>query len=108
MVGKDHVGAGADLQSVRGNREPLLLECLHLFQQNKGINDDSVTDHAHFFPVKDSRRDEMKDKLFSFHHQGMARVVPALKPNDHIGLLRQKIDDFPLPFVSPLDSNHHH
>jgi len=43
--------------------------------------------------------------LLTVYDQGMAGIVPALETNDAIRLLREKVDDLPFPFISPLASN---
>jgi hypothetical protein len=32
-------------------------------------------------------------------------VIAALKTNDDVGVLGEKVDDLPFPFLSPLGSN---
>ena len=49
----------------------------------------------------------MADKLFALHHHGMAGVVSALEPNNHIGIFSQKVHDFTFAFITPLSSNNY-
>ena len=44
----------------------------------------------------------MKNRFLFANDQGMARVVAALKTNYRLRSIRQKIDDFPFAFVTPL------
>ncbi len=46
----------------------------------------------------------MADKLFPFHHHGVAGIVAALKSHDHIRMFRQQIYDLAFAFISPLGS----
>ena len=44
----------------------------------------------------------MKNRFLFANDQGMARVVAPLKTNYCLRSIRQKIDDFPFAFVTPL------
>ena len=58
--------------------------------------------------MEESRRNEVEDKfLVLIGDDGMAGVVPALVADEQIRLLREHIDDLPLPFVAPLGAHHH-
>jgi hypothetical protein len=35
----------------------------------------------------------------------VARVVATLKANHDVGMLGEKVDDLPLPFIAPLGAN---
>ena len=44
----------------------------------------------------------MQHRFLAVDDQGVARIVPALKPNDRRRPIGQQIDDLALSFVTPL------
>jgi len=58
--------------------------------------------------MEDARRDEMKDRLHPLDDQGVAGVVPALKPGDDVGVLGVQVHHLALALVPPLGPHHNH
>ncbi len=50
----------------------------------------------------------MEDELVSIHDQGVACVVSALKPYDHIGVFGEDIYYLALALVAPLGTDNHY
>ena len=63
---------------------------------------DSVADKAAYVVPQDSRWHKMKNRFLFANDEGMARIVASLKTNYRLRSIRQKIDDFPFAFVTPL------
>jgi hypothetical protein len=73
-----------------------------------GIDDHPISDKALFTLMKNTRRDEMADGLFTTHYKGMSRIISSLVPDHHIGLAGQKVNDLSLSFISPLGPHDNH
>jgi hypothetical protein len=50
----------------------------------------------------------VRDVLLSFDHDGVAGVGTASPARHHVRVLRQKVDDLPLPFIAPLGSDNNY
>ena len=81
--------------------EAAVPEAVHLLEQDGRIDDDAVADHADLAGVEDAGRDEMQDGLLALDDQGVAGIVAPLEPDDDIGVLRVKIDNFSLSLRHP-------
>jgi hypothetical protein len=57
--------------------------------------------------MQDAGGNQVEDKLFPAHHQGVAGVVTPLVAHHHLSLFGQEVNDFPLAFVTPLGAHHH-
>ena len=85
-----------------GEIDAAFRERLHLLHESDGIDNDAVCDDAVRPLVENSGRNQMKYEFFPAVFHGVARVVPALKTDDHIDGFRKNVDDFPFAFVAPL------
>ena len=65
--------------------------------EHHAIADVAVDSIAH-----DARRHQIELVDLVADNQGMAGIVPPLKTHDPGCMIRQPIDDLPLPFVAPL------
>ena len=101
----DELAAVAELNVC--NADPALLESLHFLHQGERIDDDSVADDVDDFASENSGRNQMENVFFGTVFDGMARVVSALKSDDHIGVASEYIDDFTFTLVTPLDADEH-
>ena len=84
----------------------VLLELIQLLDQGAGIQDHAISNHANLPLLEDPRRNQVKNELLVTHLHRVTRVGPALVADDHIEVGRQRVDDLPLAFISPLDANH--
>ena len=106
VIGHDHVGPVADHENVGTDGNPLGFQVIDLFDQDLGVHDDPVADHADFL-LKDPGRDQVADKLFAIHNHGVAGVVATLEPDHHVGVSGQKINDFSFSLITPLGAYNH-
>src|SRR5712692_3140129 len=83
------------------------LEGFDLPHQDERIDHHSVSNYAGLPVMKNSRGDEMENRLLTTDHQRMPGVVSALEPDHDLRVLRQQIDDFAFPLIAPLRSDHH-
>jgi hypothetical protein len=58
--------------------------------------------------MEDAGGNQVKDKLITPYHQGMAGVISSLKTDNHVSKLAEEVDDLPLAFVTPLTSHDYH
>ena len=77
-------------------------QAVHLLEQDLGIDHHAVANQAERLRVKDPGGNEMQLIHLVPDDDGMPRVVSSLGTDDHLGAGSQKIDGFPLSFVSPL------
>src|SRR5690242_3987633 len=99
----------ADVQV--GHIDASLYQLFHLCYEALGVNDDTVADNTSGIWVENARRDKTKFELLFFVHHAVPRVAAPLIANHKIRSLREFINCFPFPFISPLCSdncNYHH
>src|SRR5262249_48580496 len=106
MIRGNEVRSFANLEERRVQQTPLSLQGIDLFPQHLRINHHAVADHAYLASVQHPRRDQSDDGLFPANHQGMTRVIAALKSDNDIGLAGQQIYDFPFAFIAPLNTDY--
>jgi hypothetical protein len=82
-----------------------LEKAFDLLHKGKGIDDNSVSDEAHFPRTKDSRWNKMQDVFLRAYEYGMAGVIPALGTHHHIGLLGEDVDNLSFSFIAPLGAH---
>ena len=105
----EQVRAIGDAQARR--RDPCVLERRHLVRERGEVDDGARAEDAERLRIEDSRRDEVQLERAVLVHDGVAGVVPALVPDDHVRLLRQEVSDLALALVAPLgsdDGGHRH
>jgi len=105
VVRKDHVGRARD-EEPAVDRDPLLEHGLPLAPERLWIDHDTVSDVADSPGTKDPGRNQMQDELAVAHTDGVPRVRAPLVPGDDVRVLAQKVDDLPLPLVTPLGADH--
>ena len=52
--------------------------------------------------MQDSRRNEVENVLDTVDHYGMSGIVSPLRSSNYVKLLREKVNDLPFSFISPL------
>jgi hypothetical protein len=104
MVGKNQMRGFAD-EEVAVDVDAELEEALDFFDEGNGIDDDAVADDADFFAAQDAGGDEVEDVFFGADEDGVSGVVAALGADNDVGLFGENVDDFSLPFVTPLGPN---
>ncbi len=100
VVAHDHVRALAHDQVLR--LDAPLSQLRDLFEQDDGVDDHAVADHACAVRVEDARRDELELELAVLGDDGVAGVVAALGADDHVGLRGEVVDDLAFALVAPL------
>ena len=58
--------------------------------------------------AKNARGNQVQYGFLPFDHERVAGVMPALKANHPIGLVRQQVDNFSFAFITPLDAENDH
>src|SRR5262249_12097032 len=104
VVGHDQVGVGGDAQAA--DVDAAVAELLDLPREHRGVDDDAVADRAGLAGVEDPRRDQVELEGLAVADDRVAGVVPALKADHEIRLLREQISDLALPFVAPLGADY--
>jgi hypothetical protein len=104
MASSDDVSAVADQQLIV---EFSLLrdDLIELFQQRLRIDDDAGGDDRCNAFVQNSGRQERKFVGFAIKFDGVPRVIAAEITDYDIVLTGQKVDDFSLGFVTPLQTD---
>jgi hypothetical protein len=104
MVRHDQVGFFADFKSVWPHVNASVAQGVYFPQQNSRIDHDTVSDRTRFF-LQNTGWNQVADKLFPAHDDGMTGIVAALKAHHHVGRLCQQVHDFAFPFIPPLGSD---
>ena len=71
-----------------------------------GIEDDSGGDDGHDFGMQDAGGQQRQLVGVAVEDDRVPGVVAALIADDDVVLVGQQIDDFPLGFVTPLQTDH--
>src|SRR5207248_341023 len=82
-------------------RVPAALEVVELRDQDLGVDDAAVADHARLAP-DDAARERADLVGLVADDDRMPGVRPALIAADHVRVLREQVDDLALPLVAPL------
>jgi hypothetical protein len=107
VVGQRDVRSLGDHQVAIAAHEALLAEGGDLLDQRGGIDHHPLAEHAGDPRAQDPRRDQARDVLLAVDHQRVAGVRAPRPAADHLGVLREQVDDLPLPLVPPLGSDHY-
>jgi hypothetical protein len=99
------MGAVADLEKTRIFELAALLQGVDLPEQNGRVDNDSVANHANRPRMEHTAGNQVQHRLLVTNDLGVARVVATLKANHDVGMLGEKVDDLPLPFIAPLGAN---
>jgi len=91
-------------QDAVANVDTIPRQLVHLGEQRVWIDDDAVADYAGDARMQDARRDEAKNEFGEVDVHGVAGVVPTLIPRDDGKVRRQKIDNLPFAFITPLSA----
>ena len=104
MIRHNQVGAIAH-QKVLADfySEPAQLS--DLGHQRDRIDNHAVSDDANFSAAQNPGGNEMENISRAAVHDGVSCIVTSLAADDHIGLARKHVDDFPFSFVAPLRAN---
>lgn len=105
MPGHDDMGAVAD-EEVFLDPDPLPAEGIHFIEEGVGIHDHSGTDDGLDLGAEDPGRDEGELIFHSLTDDGMPGVVASLIADNQVMPIGQKIDNFALGFIAPLQPNH--
>ena len=102
MEGKNHVSPVGNPKLAVILEETPILQATDLTEEHRRVDDHSVPDDTGLAPMKDSRGDQVKNRLLSPDHQGVPRVVSTLKAHNQVRPLGQKVDKLALALVAPL------
>jgi hypothetical protein len=105
MDRQDQTGVVRHDQHVRADPDALRLDLLDLTDQMPGIDHHAIADDRGL-ALHHARGQQRQLVDLAVHHQRMAGVVPALEPHDHVGPVRQPVDDLALALVAPLGADH--
>ena len=100
MVGHQQLGPVGDDEL--GGGHALADNALQLVYQLGHIQRHAVSDHIGHMGIEDARGEDMQCEAAKIIDNGMPRIGPALKADDHIGLLGQHIGDFALALIAPV------
>src|ERR1051326_1264941 len=101
VVGKDDMRMIAN-EEVASDLDAGGAERLHLFEKARGINDDTVGDDRTNLRPENAAGEEREFESLAVGDDRMAGVGAAIVANDEIVLFRQKVNDFSLGLVAPL------
>ena len=105
---QDQRGVVRYAQALRGDVDPLALEPIDFLKECARIDHDAVADHGQLPRPHHARRQQRQLVGRPVDDERVARIMSTLEANDDVGLLGQPVDDFALPFVPPLGTNHDH
>ena len=108
MQRQDKRGVFGDFQAIRCHFHALAAEFFELGDEGMGVEDDAVADDRQLAFAHDAGRQQRQLVDLAVDDQRMAGIVAALEAHDHIGALRQPVDDLALAFVAPLRADDHH
>ena len=103
MVRQDKMRPVGDVEPI-ADVDTARFQTVNLFDQLARIEHDAVADDALDIFTHRARRQEMQGKHFVADHDRMPGVGTALTADDEVGIIAEKIDDFPFAFVAPLQS----
>ena len=83
------------------------LEHGDLVQQDLGVDDHTIADERGDVVVQDTTRHELQREGLAVDHQGVAGIVAALIPDDHLHLFGEEVGEFALSLVAPLGADDH-
>jgi hypothetical protein len=106
--GENQRGVFSDAQVLAADRDALLAQTLHLAGERMRIEHDAVADDGELARTHDAGGQERELVDLVADHEGMAGIVTALEPHDHVRLFGQPIDDLALAFVAPLGAHDNH
>ena len=104
VPGHDQVRIAREAHEV--GRDAARLEVVQLLDHHLRIDDAAGADHA-LLAADDPRRDVLELVRLAVGDDGVAGVRAAVVAAHEVGVLRQQIDDLPLPFVAPLRADDH-
>src|SRR5215813_7700585 len=98
----------SNAQAVRRHRNPLPGEPVDLLDQRARIEHDTIADDRQLAWPHHPGWQQRQLVGGTIDDERMTRVVAALKAYHDVGLLREPVDNLPLPFVSPLGADYDH
>ena len=105
VVGRDHVGVGADPQA--GGVQAARLEAVELLHQHGQVDDDAVADHRRDAGGEDARGQQVQGVLLAVDHHRVAGVVAAVELHDVVDLGAEQVSRLALALVAPLRPDQH-
>ena len=105
---QDQRGILGDAQALRRNVDPLPLEAVDFLKQRARIDHHPVADHGKLPRPHHARRQQGQLVGDTVDDQRVTCIMSTLEADHDVGLLGQPVDDFALPLVPPLGTNHDH
>ena len=106
MVGQNQVRSVADPQPI-SDLDSRLLDRVQFVQQGFGIHHHAVADDRDFSGPKNAAGKELQNELLSVDDHRVAGIGSALIAGHDVKAFRQRINNFPFTFVSPLNADDH-
>ena len=106
--GENERGVFGDAQIVARDRDTLLAQAFDLGCERMRIEHDTVADDRKLVWPHDSGGQKRQLVHGAADDERVAGVMPALEPHDHVGLLRQPVDDLAFALVAPLGAHDNH
>ena len=100
VIRHDDVRPVADPQILRAHSTRL--EVVQFLDEDSRVDDHSVPDDSKLARPQDAGRKMMQREQFLADFDGVPSVVPSLESHDHVGLVRQEIDNLTFALISPL------
>ena len=94
----DPQGGGRDVHTLR-------LDPLDLVDEVPGIDHDAVADHRELAAADHARGQQRQLVGHAVDDERVAGIMPALEPDDDVGLLGEPVDDLALALVAPLGAH---
>src|SRR5690554_1613671 len=107
MSPQDDRAGQADFQAV-ANPDAVFLEPAYFPEQCLRRQNHSITDQALDIFAQDTGGDQVQSGFPAVDYQGMARIVPPLKPHNGRDLIGQQINDLALALITPLGAQHNY
>jgi hypothetical protein len=97
-----------DHQALRSDPDAGAIQPVHLTDQDSGIENDAVSNHANLAGMENSGWNKVEDVFRTIYYQSVSGVVSALKPDHDVRSFRKEIDHFAFAFVTPLRADNHY
>ena len=100
MIGHHHMSTPGHKHIAGGNA--VLFECLDLFQEGEWIDDRAGSQHTEAVGIENTTGHQMQLKFAELIHNRMTGIAAPLETHTEVSIAAQKIDQFPLPLITPL------
>lgn len=106
VPGHEYARTVADHEVVGRYRNALAHDLAHFAPEVLRIKGDAVAENIHDSVAEDAGGQKMQGEFALFVYYGVTRVAAALKADDHVIILGQKVDHTALAFIAPVDADY--